>query len=314
MTSILVTGGAGFIGSHTVDFLLQQGWRVIVFDNLSTGNRAYLNLQHPQLEFIQDDVLNASALINVMRRCDAVLHLAALASVPYSIANPLQSHQVNTLGFLQVLEAIRQVERPIRLVYASSAAVYGDTTVLPCSEDEFSGNHCLLSPYALEKMHNEQYADLYARLFGINSLALRYFNVYGARQDPRSPYSGVISRFLDGYRNDQEITIFGDGLQSRDFIHIADVVRANYLALQSDYCGVLNVATGVPETLLNLVSYIEAVGKKPAHLYFASRREGDIYISYADTQKAQHCLQFRYAIPLEQGVGLMIAEGGQFKV
>ena len=192
---ILVTGGAGFIGSHTVDLLLRQGKHVIVLDNLSSGKLENLNLQHPDLEFVEGDILEYPLIEDLLRGCDALLHLAAISSVQLSIDNPLYSFQVNTLGFLHVLQAIYKTKRPIRLVYASSAAVYGEVKELPCRDDTLlSGT--LLSPYALQKRQDEEYAELYARLHAIQSLALRYFNVYGPRQDPHSPYSGVISRFF----------------------------------------------------------------------------------------------------------------------
>ena len=305
MRQILVTGGAGFIGSHTVDLLLAQGKNVVVFDNLLSGKLSNLDLSHPQLKFIQGDILDYPALFAAMADCDAVLHLAALPSVPKSIEDPIGSLRVNTQGFLHILQSIREMKKSIRLVYASSAAVYGAAERLPCS-DEWQPNG-LLSPYALEKASNEYYADLFARLFGITSLGLRYFNVYGVRQDPDSPYSGVISKFIEWYQRDRAITIFGDGKQSRDFIYVSDIARANALALQNDYCGVLNVATGVPETLQNLVQYIEAVGGKPARLNYAAARAGDIIESYAKVDSAEKHLGFRSETPLAQGIRSLLA-------
>ncbi len=306
MQTILVTGGAGFIGSHTIDLLLQSGVRVIAFDNLSTGKLSNLDLFNPQLEFIPGDILDYPKLLTLVRRSDAVLHLAALPSVPKSIEDPVNSLKVNTQGFLHVLQAIREVERPIRLVYASSAAVYGSAKELPCSDD-MTDMPAVLSPYALEKANDERYADLYARLFGIHSLAMRYFNVYGPRQDPASPYSGVISKFIERYRKQEDIMIWGDGKQSRDFIYVSDVARANVAALQSEYTGVLNIATGIPETLQNLVHYIEEVGGKPAELNFAPAREGDIHDSYASTKKAEAHLSFRFTTTLADGIKLLMA-------
>ncbi|MEO8401871.1 MAG: NAD-dependent epimerase/dehydratase family protein [Gammaproteobacteria bacterium] len=298
---ILVTGGAGFIGSHTVDLLLANGMQVVVFDNLLSGDLTHINLAHPQLKFVQQDVLDYSALLVEINRCDAVLHLAAIPSVPKSIENPIESMRVNLQGFLQVVQAIRVLKRPIRLVYASSAAVYGAETPLPCS-DERPLSSAVLSPYALEKANVERYAELYAGLFGVKSLGLRYFNVYGPRQDPNSPYAGVISKFIECYRKEKPITIFGDGMQSRDFIYVADIAKANLLALQSSYCGVLNIATGVPETLRNLVSYIELVGGKLAQVDYAAARIGDIAQSYAKIDKAAKELGFRDSTSLEQGI------------
>ena len=300
MKRVLVTGGAGFIGSHTVDQLLEQGLEVVVIDNLQSGKLSYLNLFNPKLRFIQADVRNDKVLREELARCDAVLHLAALPSVPHSIEHPIQSLQVNIEGFLHVLQAIRRNHRPIRLVYASSAAVYGEVETLPCSDDAPSSP--ALSPYALEKATNEHYAKLFERLFGIKSLGLRYFNVYGTRQDPKSPYSGVISKFIEQYQKTEPVMIFGDGKQSRDFIHVTDVARANCLALQTEYSGILNIATGVSENLLNLISYIENAGGRPAELVFAKPRKGDIQNSYANVAKAEKHLGFRYTKNLSDGI------------
>lgn len=296
---ILVTGGAGFIGSHSVDFLLAQGCQVVVLDNLFSGNTANLDMRHPGLEFMEGDVLEYPLLVDLLKSCDAVLHLAAIASVPESIANPIYSMQVNMQGFLHVLQAVHESRKDIRIVYASSAAVYGDTTSLPCREQQVE---IPLSPYALQKMNCEQYAALFHSLHGIKSLGLRYFNVYGQRQDPRSPYSGVISRFLDLYRKNEELIFNGDGLQLRDFIHVSDVVRANWLALQSDVHGALNIATGQPETLIALVDYIEAAGGRPALRGFAPARLGDIRESYAATALAADKIGFKAEIGLREGI------------
>lgn len=300
---ILVTGGAGFIGSHTVDYLLSQNYQVLVLDNLSSGKTENLNLKHPNLEFYEGDVLEFPLLVDLLKSCDAVLHLAAIASVPESIENPIYTMQVNTQGFLHVLQAVRVSGKSVRVVYASSAAVYGDTERLPCREPE---SETPLSPYALQKINCEQYASLYARLFNIQSLGLRYFNVYGKRQDPSSPYSGVISRFMDLYRKDEELVVFGDGLQSRDFIHVSDIARANWLALAGQTHGVLNIATGKPETLRSLIDYIEAAGGWPAERGVAPARAGDIRASYADIRLAKETLGFTASVPLKEGIAEMM--------
>lgn len=305
MKRILVTGGAGFIGSHTVDLLLKNDKQVVVLDNLVSGKLANLDWSHPNFTFVNGDILDPAILRRAITHCDAVLHLAALPSVPKSIEDPIQSLRVNTEGFVRVLQAIREQDRPIRLVYASSSAVYGCVAQLPCC-DEMPLPMVTLSPYALEKANNERYADLYSRLFGIKSLGLRYFNVYGPRQDPHSPYSGVIAKFIEQYQRDQPITIFGDGEQSRDFIYVEDIARANWLALQNDYSGVLNIATGVPETLKNLVTCIEATGSKTAQLSFAATRSGDILKSYATTEKAERCLGFQSSVVFAAGIRTLL--------
>ncbi len=303
MTKILVTGGAGFIGSHTIELLLQQGHEVCVLDNLFSGKIENLPLTHPNLEFFEGDILEYPLLEDLLGDCSAVLHLAAIASVPFTIDNPIYSSQVNTQGLLHVLEAIRKTKRAIRLVYASSAAVYGDSNELPC-RDDLPLTALPLSPYALQKREAEEYADLYRRLHGIKSIGLRYFNVYGEGQDPNSPYSGVISRFLQAYQEGCELTLFGDGLQSRDFISVKDVARANVLALQQALHGVFNIATGQAQTLLQLVQYIEAAGGKKALLRFAEARAGDIRASYGAVEKAVDELGFSYSLDLREGIKL----------
>lgn len=306
MKRILITGGAGFIGSHTADFFLQQGAAVVVLDSLVTGKVTNLNLFHPNLRFVQADVLDTATLAKEVAVADVVLHLAALPSVVQSLADPLQSLKINCGGFLQVLQAIREINPAIRLIYASSAAIYGATEALPCS-DEIPLPTMPLSPYALEKANNERYADLYHRLFGIKSLGLRYFNVYGTRQLPSSPYSGVISKFIDRYQKNEAITVFGDGQQSRDFIHVADIARANWLAVQSDYCGALNIATGIPETLNNLIEYIEMAGGHQAQVEFSASRAGEIARSFAKVALASQQLQFSSEIGLADGIRSLLA-------
>jgi len=302
MKKILVTGGAGFIGSHTVDSLLENNYHVTVYDNFTSGKLTNLNVFHPNIKIIQGDILDTTLLMKEIKCCDAVLHLAALPSVPKSIEDPIQSLKINTMGFVQLLQVIRECNPQIRLVYASSAAVYGNASQLPCDDAIPLSGNCL-SPYALEKFNNEHYAKLFANLFGIKSLGLRYFNVYGERQDPTSPYSGVISKFISRHKAGELITVFGDGKQSRDFISVKDVARANRLALQNDYCGTLNIATGVPETLLNLIRYL---GIEDIKLEFASARAGDIRESYARVEQAKACLDFYYAIPAEVGIRELI--------
>lgn len=302
---ILITGGAGFIGSHTADLLLQQGRQVMVLDNLSSGRMENLNLRLPDLDLIEGDVLEYPLLEKLVNEVDAVLHLAAIASVPMSIENPIYTFQVNTQGLLHVLEAIRKARRPIRLVFASSAAVYGEAQELPC-RDNLPLTGVPLSPYAQQKRDTEHYASLYARLHAMPSLALRYFNVYGPRQDPASPYSGVISRYLSLYQQGEALTVYGDGQQSRDFIHVSDIARANVLALDSSYAGALNVATGQPQTLLQLIEYIQEAGGKTAVVNMQPARAGDIRASYAATGAAKQHIGFEYRVPLADGIRQMV--------
>lgn len=304
---VLVTGGAGFIGSHTVDLLLAQGKQVLVLDNLSTGKMLNLNMQHPNLEFVEGDILEYPLMVTLLKDCDAVLHLAAIPSVPKSVDMPVYTFQVNTQGTLHLLEAIRQSKRNIRFVFASSSATYGDTPLLPC-EEKNAGTSPPLSPYALQKWQSEEYTRLFSMLFNTNYLCLRYFNVYGPRQDPSSPYSGVISLFLKAYANDREFTIFGDGLQTRDFIHATDVARANLMALESDYKGVVNICTGEKQTLLKLVEYIEAAGDRKAKYAFADPRPGDIKHSYGTNELAKQNLNFTSKVHLKDGIKQLLKD------
>lgn len=306
MQRVLVTGGAGFIGSHTVRFLLQNEMQVLVLDNLSSGSMSHLDLTHPNLEFVEGDVLEYPLLVDLLKGCDGVIHLAAIPSVTYSIDNPIYSFQVNTQGLLHVLEAVRVQNRSIRIVYASSAAVYGNATVLPC-RDDVPLISAPLSPYAQHKLDNERYADLYERVYGVTSLGLRYFNVYGPGQDPSSSYSGVISRFIDAYRAGQEVMVFGDGKQTRDFIHVSDIARANWLALQNGLIGAVNIATGKPQTLLDLIGFIESAGETFKYT-FGPERPGDIKESYATVTLASQQLNFKADVSLEIGIASMVVD------
>lgn len=303
---ILITGGAGFIGSHTADYLLKQGHQLVILDNLSSGKIDNLDLSQPGIELIEGDVLELPLLESLVNDTDAVLHLAAIASVPYSLEHPIYSFQVNTQGALHVFEAVRKTGRDIRIVYASSAAVYGDASELPCRDDQpLMG--LPQSPYALQKLQVEQYADLYERVFGIKSLGLRYFNVYGPRQDPSSPYSGVISRYLDATGAKESIRVFGDGEQSRDFIHVSDIARANQLALESDFHGVLNVATGQAQTLMQLIGHIKQARQgETLKVEMLPARSGDIRHSYAAVEQASQQIGFSSSVSLAQGIEQLI--------
>lgn len=300
MQHILVTGGAGFIGSHTVDLLLREGFRVTVLDNLSSGSWRNLPESHPELQCIEGDILDLVQLSDLVAQVDAVLHLAALVSVPASFDDPLLSLRVNTQGFLHVLQVIRESGRSIRLVYASSAAVYGDTLQSCLESRPLSGE--FLSPYALQKAGNECYATLYQQLAGLSTLGLRYFNVYGSGQSENSPYAGVIAKFMDNYKQDKVLNVFGDGRQTRDFIHVSDVARANVLALRQSYCGVLNIATGYSESLLDLIGYLEQAGGKKARLNFLPLRAGDIRHSSASIDAALQSLGFQTVVSLRAGI------------
>ena len=278
MKKVLITGGAGFIGSHTADLLMEQGIPVRVLDNLSSGHRHNLPDQHPLLEFIEGDICDADAVKEAMNGVSHCLNLAAQVSVVASLEDPAFSAQQNILGFVNVLDAAR-TNKVKRLVYASSAAIYGEPPKLPLDEDLAVKQ---LSPYGLEKQINEQYCDLYHRLYDFSSLGMRYFNVYGPRQDPKSPYAGVIALFVDRISANQPVTVFGDGKHTRDFIFVRDVARTNVAALKNNYQGACNVATGQQTTLLDLIGVLSDLAGNQTDISFAEPRTGDIVHSLAN--------------------------------
>ncbi|OAJ35030.1 NAD-dependent epimerase/dehydratase family protein [Piscirickettsia salmonis] len=298
---ILVTGGAGFIGSHTVELLLAQGYRVRVLDNLSTGKLSNLPADQSNLEIITADVRDYDAVLQGLQGVSAVLHLAAQVSVPRSIDNPLESLDVNTKGFINVLEAVRRTDGKIHVAYASSAAVYGSAEQLPCDDTQALPAE-INSFYALEKANKERYAALYHKLFNITSTGLRYFNVFGPKQDPSSQYAGVISKFMTAAANDQPISIYGDGEQSRDFIYVTDVARANMLALQNTPYGVCNIATGCATSLNQLVNNIEKITGNKLNCSYFSERSGDIKHSIASINHADELLNFIAKMKFSDGL------------
>ena len=304
MKRVLVTGGAGFIGSHIVDLLLNEGVTIRVLDNLSTGKMENLPFMATGLEFIQGAVEDKLCVIEACRNVDAVIHLAALVSVPASIEHPGKSAATNLLGFHNVLEALREQGFKGRLLYASSAAVYGvDVGEAPLTEDQAPGN--LASPYAQDKYSNEMYAQLYNKLYGISSLGFRFFNVYGPRQDPDSPYSGVISIFMDRAFAKQDIKIFGDGSQTRDFVYVGDLVKALRLALDSEYQGVLNLGTGVTTEIGGLAEQIKHLCIADVAVHNEPERTGDIKYSLADLSLLKSALDFVPTTPIQEGLGYL---------
>lgn len=303
MKKVLITGGAGFIGSHTADLLLEQGIAVRVLDNLSSGQRHNLPARHPRLEFIEGDITDAALVRQAMDGVSHCLHLAAQVSVSASLENPAFSAQQNILGYINVLDAVRAAGIE-RLVYASSAAVYGDPPELPAREDAALKQ---LSPYGLEKQINEYYADLYHRLYAVSSLGLRYFNVFGPRQDPKSPYAGVISIFVERISGDQPVTVLGDGKQTRDFIFVRDIARANLAALKSTSQGVCNVATGQSTSLLELINTLSALSSSKTRIMYAEPRTGDILHSRADISRMSHMLGIKAETTLEDGLSALLS-------
>jgi UDP-glucose 4-epimerase len=303
---VVVTGGAGFIGSHSVEALLAGGNRVTVFDNFSTGKRENLP-DSERLAIISGDVREFAAVRRALEGATHVLHLAAQVSVRVSIEDPPRSCHDNVLGFVNVLEAARRggVQR---VVYASSAAVYGVPARLPLDEDAAVGP---ISPYGLEKVINDQYAQLYRDLYGQSSLGLRYFNVYGPRQDPASQYAGVISKFAALIAQERPLTVFGDGGQTRDFVFVKDLAHVNALALAGDYRGICNVGTGVSVTLLQLIDALAACAGKQPEVRFEPPVAGDIRESAMTPARLLQVFGAAPATRLVEGLQVLLANASQ---
>jgi len=304
----LVTGGAGFIGSHLVERLLALGHEVRVVDDFSTGKRENLApflARGERLEVVQEDIRNGWRMRELADGCEVIFHEAAIVSVPYSVENPQETHDVNLQGTLNVLEAARHA-RARRLVFASSAAVYGDAPELPKSEGMLP---VPISPYGLEKLTSEHYLAIFARLYGVETVSLRYFNVFGPRQDPSSAYSGVISIFGDRAKRGEPVTIYGDGSAYRDFVYVADVVEANLLAaMKPGISGrAFNVARGEKTTLLGLVDMIGRVTGRTLEVKHAPPRPGDIAESVADISRARTELGYAPSVGVEEGLRRLLA-------
>lgn len=282
--NILITGGAGFIGSHTIEAVKAAGHRVRVLDNLSSGSRCNVA---PGAELVVGDVTNFDQVRAAAEGCDAVLHLAALVSVPQSLRQPVETLTINTVGAANVLEAARQTGMS-RFVLASTCAVYGD---LPGRKDENSPPQPL-SPYAAGKLLAEQWAQLYTHSYGLPTVILRYFNVYGPRQRADSPYSGVLARWCTAVRQGEICTVFGDGSQTRDFISVHDVAAANVLALTSPQVEagqIYPVASGCSVSLNDLLAALETAAGHPVQRRYAPARPGDILHSAGSSARLQSC-------------------------
>ncbi len=304
MTTVLVTGGAGFIGSHTVDLLLAQNFSVRVLDNFSNGSRSNLPENHPQLDIIEGDITNISDVNEAMRGVDKCIHLAAQVSVVSSVEDASFSAQQNILGYVNIIEAMRK-NNVARLVYASSAAAYGNPVELPLREDSLLNPE---SPYGLEKKVNEQYAELFLNLHNMSACGMRYFNVYGPRQDPKSPYAGVIALFVERIKKKKALTIFGDGLQTRDFIFVHDVANTNIAALESNFNGACNVGTGSTVTLLQLIEVLEELCGWQVEKNFDAPRDGDIVHSSAVVDRMNNNLGFTANVTLHEGLQSLLDE------
>jgi len=303
---VLVSGGAGFIGSHIVDRLLSNGFEVRVLDNLSSGKLE--NIAHHQnrkdFRFIRGDVRSFDLVKSALKDVDAVFHEAALVSVIRSVENPIPTNETNVSGTLTLLKACLDCNVR-RLIYASSSSVYGETEALP-KREELTPQP--ISPYAVSKLAAENYVKVFNKVYGLETVCLRYFNVYGPRQT-YGPYSGVITIFVNRILNNQPPTVFGDGEQTRDFTNVRDVVNASMLALEkkSAVGEVLNVATGVATTVNQLAKMLqEIMGKTELKPIYTNPRPGDIRHSYADITKAEKILGYRPEVPLRGGLAELV--------
>jgi nucleoside-diphosphate-sugar epimerase len=295
----LVTGGAGFIGSHLVDKLIDLGITVRVIDNLSTGNKDNLNLN--KIEFIEDTLLNSDAVAQAVQDIEIIFHLAAMPSVPKSVKDPMKSH-LNGAHTTMILlnQAIKTNVQ--RIVYSASSSAYGDTPTLPKLETMTPHPK---SPYAATKLAAEYYMKSFAECYNIDTCSLRYFNIFGPRQDPNSPYSGVLAKFCMAYNNNTPITINGDGEQSRDFTYVDNAVQANILAMKhsNKLNGmVFNIGCGKRITLNNIVLMLNKLTHRNVQLIHAAKRQGDVKHSLADINKAKKILKYKPLIYFREGL------------
>jgi UDP-glucose 4-epimerase len=295
----LVTGGAGFIGSHLVRFLLTRG-RVRVLDDFSSGSLQNLEDVLPSIELLRGSITDAALVQKAVQGCAVIFHLAAQVSVPLSLEQPVETFEVNLYGTQLLLEAARQAGVQ-RFVFASSAAVYGDSLRLPKRE---TMQPCPISPYAWSKWYGELLCRDYWRVYGLPTVSLRFFNVYGPRQNPRSQYAAVVPRWITAALTDRKPIIYGDGKQTRDFVYIDDLVQGLWLAAtRSEAVGrVFNLASGQAHSLLELLHAIEQAVGYPLEPQFAPPRPGDIRRSYADIRAAREILGYEPRTSLQEGI------------
>jgi len=299
-TRFLITGGAGFIGSHIVKRLVGEGAVVRVVDNLSTGQVARLEILRCSIEYVEADLADNLVSDEVVKDVDYVLHQAAIPSVQRSVCDPIGTNRANVTATLNLLESCRKA-KVRRFVYAASSSAYGDTEVLPKSE-EMPPNP--LSPYALQKLAGEHYCKLYYSLYGLETVCLRYFNVFGPGQDPHSEYSAVIPKFISKLLINELITVYGDGEQSRDFTYVENVVDANLLAVQATKaCGkVLNVGCGERITLNTLIQLLEEIVGVKAKVSYSASKPGDVRHSLADINLARRLLEYEPKVMVKEGL------------
>jgi nucleoside-diphosphate-sugar epimerase len=296
----LVTGGAGFIGSNTVDELVRRGHSVVVLDDLSSGKEENLAEVRSKITFMKGSITDLEAVQKAMHQADYVLHLAARTSVPRSVKDPIETNRINVDGTLNVLVAARD-NKVKRVVYAASSSAYGETPTLPKTE---SMQPVPISPYGVAKYVGELYGQTFGRCYGLENVSLRYFNIFGPRQDPGSPYSGVLSRFAAAVLDDTQPLIYGDGEQTRDFTFVENAVQANLLAFEAPSASgnVYNVGTGFAISLNKIVELLRGISGKKIEPKHDPPREGDIRDSLADIRRAKHDLGYEPAVMFEEGL------------
>lgn len=296
----LVTGGAGFIGSNTVDELVRRGHSVVVLDDLSAGKEENLADVRSKITFVKGSINDTEAIQKAIHQAEYVIHLAARASVPRSVKDPLETNRVNVEGTLNVLVAARD-NRVKRFVFAASSSAYGETPELPKAE---AMQPKPISPYGVSKYVGELYASVFGRCYGLETVCLRYFNIFGPRQDPDSPYSGVLSRFATAFLADEPPLVYGDGEQTRDFTYVDNAVQANLLACEATGAvgQVFNVGTGTRVSLNRTIELLREIAGKRLEAQFEPPREGDIRDSQADISKAREILGYEPGVGFEQGL------------
>ncbi|MEJ8865307.1 NAD-dependent epimerase/dehydratase family protein [Pseudomonas jessenii] len=302
---VLITGGAGFIGSHLTDALLAKGHAVRILDDLSTGKHSNLPLDNPKVELIVGDVADAALVAQAMAGCSAVAHLAAVASVQASVDDPVRTHQSNFIGTLNVCEAMRQTGVK-RVLFASSAAVYGNNGEGESIDEDTP--KAPLTPYAVDKLASEQYFDFYHRQHGLEPVIFRFFNIYGPRQDPSSPYSGVISIFSERALKGLPITVFGDGEQTRDFVYVEDLVDLLVQAIEMPQVevGAVNVGWNQATTLKQMLEALEAVVGNLPPVSYGPARSGDIRHSRANNRRLLERFTTSEQTPMRVGLARLL--------
>jgi len=300
MAVYVVTGGGGFIGSHIVEELLRRNQTVRVIDNFSTGRRENIKMFERDITLLELDIASTADLAKHLQRADYVIHQAAIPSVPKSIVQPVPSHHANVTGTFNLLLACRDAGVK-RVVYASSSSLYGDSPTLPKHEEMMPRP---LSPYGAQKLFGEMYCQVFTRTYGLETVSLRYFNVFGPRQDPSSQYSGVLSLFITAVLQGRQPTIYGDGMQSRDFTYVKNVVDANLLACTAPGIAgeTFNVACGDRITVNSTLQLINKIAGKDINPIYADPRPGDIKHSQADIRKAQNKLGYNPQVNFEDGL------------